>query len=77
MIHSCEEFFRGRGGHDFVSKIGVFCRCDEAGYMCYCSVENVFVNSEFGFAPSALGSSAGTLCFGNLGSEPRCRRAVG
>ena len=70
MIHSCEEFFRGRGGHDFVLEVAGFGRCDKSGYMCFCSVEELLVNCEFGFAPSTLSSATGTLCMGNFWSGP-------
>ena len=76
MIHSCEELFRGRGGQNFVFEIAVFGRCDESGNSHFFIVEDLFVNSEFRFAPSALSSATGTLGLGNLWSKPRGRGAI-
>ena len=76
MIHCCKKIFRGRGSHDFVLEICVFCRCYESGYSCSCSVEDLLVDCELGFAPSALGSPARTLSMSNLRGEPWGRRAV-
>ena len=76
MIHSCEELFRGRGGQDFVLEIAVSGRCDEAGNSYFFIVEDLFVNSEFRFSPSALSSATGTLGMANLWSEPRGRGAI-
>jgi len=68
--------FRGRGGQDFVLEIAVFGRSDEGGNSCFFIVKELFVNSEFRFAPSALSSATGTLGMGNLWSEPWGRGAV-
>lgn len=77
MIHCFEKVFGGRSSHDFVLKIGGFCRCYKRRYLCPCSVEDLLVNCEFGFAPFALSSSTGTLSMGYLRSEPGGGRAVG
>jgi len=51
-------------------KIAGFGRCDESGYSCFCSVEELLVNDEFGLAPSTFSSATGTLSVGNLWSKP-------
>ena len=42
--------------------------------MCFNRLKDLLMDSELGFAPTTLCSSAGTFCTGNLGSKPRGRR---